>query len=688
RGGGEGGEGGKNTKHDVKKEQLSKEESDRGIFKQFEGIGILMLDVWGNQPWGLGELRIEEESKEEDGGEGGGRSGYEPTPLLSKRQEKMLRKAMATPSMTSLVVCSGTPMVSEPMVHPKAPAESSERQKEREKYLKKIKKELKKQGKKGRAEIKRIEKEEKTPKLAMLSPSEVGPMSDFYDEKRPEFHWSYHAPFLQDLLESLFDWAFHGDVQHKDEEGLPIKRDVVLLCAGTRSGVRTVIEDHQTGGKITQLCVGPISDATTPCPWMLLPGTIGDRITFTHYPIVTSEPERVSSSEGRRDGERVESGVQGVRGSGLCLFHHQPSFGLLNVISEPRSARIEPFLVYRGGGKHVADPVDTSVRVQGLDTAPGASPALGSGLGSEAAGEETSCGGSVILGPVVGKVDVLPRGEGNRESCRVPILLEVDTPGTVTCLMRDVLTSEEFRVERYLRARRPRSFWMQGLRSSRKYLIEFEGVVNGHDRLGYLTTPHSSFPDMVMAAVSNDRPGELPVAEINLWETLASRLKEPWHGLEVILHVGGQVDLTSAFETCGTFLSEVEDKRRQGKVSPAAEAQAMIAVKERFREEYRKIWNQPSTRQVLSSCQHLMMWGQSEACNGYSRKGALEKFGLVGRRLLRLAREVYREYQRQLWDTKWGTKLQVGLHHHEAYYTTFRWGTIGVLSLDSREIIP
>lgn len=35
------------------------------------------------------------------------------------------------------------------------------------------------------------------PKLAMLSPGEIGAMGAFYDEARPCFHWSYHSPYLQ-----------------------------------------------------------------------------------------------------------------------------------------------------------------------------------------------------------------------------------------------------------------------------------------------------------------------------------------------------------------------------------------------------------------------------------------------------------------------------------------------------------
>lgn len=50
--------------------------------------------------------------------------------------------------------------------------------------------------------------------------------------------------------------------------------------------------------------------------------------------------------------------------------------------------------------------------------------------------------------------------------------------------MRDVATSETFREERAMKPRRPRAFWMQGLRPARRYAIEFEGISNRGDRTG------------------------------------------------------------------------------------------------------------------------------------------------------------------------------------------------------------
>ena len=53
--------------------------------------------------------------------------------------------------------------------------------------------------------------------------------------------------------------------------------------------------------------------------------------------------------------------------------------------------------------------------------------------------------------------------------------------------MRDVATSETFQLERKMKARRPRAFWMQGLRAARRYAIEFKGVSNAEARTGEMS---------------------------------------------------------------------------------------------------------------------------------------------------------------------------------------------------------
>lgn len=62
--------------------------------------------------------------------------------------------------------------------------------------------------------------------------------------------------------------------------------------------------------------------------------------------------------------------------------------------------------------------------------------------------------------------------------------------------------------------------------------------------------------------------------------------------------------------------------------------------KRRFVVDSPQVWNQPCTRKVLASCQHIMMWGQGECRSGYGREKHAAVSSWAGRRLLRVAKEV------------------------------------------------
>ncbi|CAM9100798.1 unnamed protein product, partial [Hapterophycus canaliculatus] len=457
----------------------------------------------------------------------------------------------------------------------------------------------------------------------------------------------------------LFDWASEGAIPTK--KGQPSrKRDLVFICGGTGCGVRTEVRDRRTGLSFTQLCVGRMSDATISCPWSSAAGSIGDRILFTHRPIQHPSRRAENSSPAGRN-----SNSSGNDHSNIMDGGSMSSFALVTVLSEPLDALITAAVVQPpklpAAEVNIGSAQGKMFQSAGLNFAQGRQPD---------GWQEKEEKAAVIVGPVVGRVEVIKQSGLVRESCRVPVVIEVDRGGKVTCVMRDVATSETFREERVMVSRRPRAFWMQGLRPARRYAIEFGGVSNSGDRTGgSLTTPNSSHPDLTIVAVSHDRPGELSSGgEANLWGALGERLRSPWHAVEAVLHLGGQVDLSNAFEDGKCCLERLEGRRKAGKVSQEEEVSTMDALKERLREEYRKarkptrssaVWNQPCTRRVLASCQHIMMWGQGECCGGYGRGGHASVSTWAGKRLLRLAKEVFHEYQRQLWDPLWGYPFKV-----------------------------
>lgn len=62
------------------KSKSDKRETDRGIYREYGGIGVLTLDVWGSQPWRLDEPGLATAKEAEDEG-----PGFHPKALLSKR---------------------------------------------------------------------------------------------------------------------------------------------------------------------------------------------------------------------------------------------------------------------------------------------------------------------------------------------------------------------------------------------------------------------------------------------------------------------------------------------------------------------------------------------------------------------------------------------------------------------------
>lgn len=174
-----------------------------------------------------------------------------------------------------------------------------------------------------------------------------------------------------------------------------------------RCGVRTEVRDRRTGATFTQLCVGRLSDRAVPCPWPLSEGTIGDRIVFNHKPALHHEGEKSSqnvltipSSAGVNSSSSSSSGGGGGGNS---------SFAMVTVLSEPLDVNISASLVLAPDGQATDE--------------------------SQEHRQQSENGPAIILGPVVGRVDVIAQSGVVRESCCVPVLLEVDQEGEVACVV-------------------------------------------------------------------------------------------------------------------------------------------------------------------------------------------------------------------------------------------------------------
>ena len=265
-----------------------------------------------------------------------------------------------------------------------------------------------------------------------------------------------------------------------------------------------------------------------------------------------------------------------------------------------------------------------------------------------------------MTGPVVGKV-------GERDAI---VLLEVSRSTRVECCVSEVSSAHPFgkaiaRETRNMKAYRPAPFWLTGLKPGHRYVVVFSGVDRDvvESRVARFTTPSALERVTHLYAVADNDPGRLKSKEPSRWEQLCVRVKA---GLPTaVLHLGAQVNGTHVFLRALSELTALDD---DGNAS-SLQVQAVVAQAEtEFRELYRQAWNMPFVREVLASCSNMMIWSDRDICDGFGVPGLLEMYvkqatqqksgrvlpeEAVKRRLaplLKVAQQVFREYQHQLID--------------------------------------
>jgi len=222
----------------------------------------------------------------------------------------------------------------------------------------------------------------------------------------------------------------------------------------------------------------------------------------------------------------------------------------------------------------------------------------------------------------------------------------------VVCVLTDVLTAERFCQEAVLKPLRAYVFRFTNLRPLRRYRINLERTENPRQFTGVLTTPSAATKSKLNAVVvSGDRPSQLSEGDPSMWQALSRRLQEPWCGIDVVLHIGGQVALGPTARECLYYVlwrwghtvkdedlghghqrfhprtmadrtaeeSQDEDRELTGLTKHNME-ELKEEVRGRFRTQYRKQWNSPHKKAVLSCCSHIMMWSDKDIMEGWSWK--------------------------------------------------------------------
>ena len=262
----------------------------------------------------------------------------------------------------------------------------------------------------------------------------------------------------------------------------------------------------------------------------------------------------------------------------------------------------------------------------------------------------------ITLGPIIGKVtDTTAR-----------ILIEIDSDATVVCNATDN-AGNTLEFSDNLKKNRPFAFALNGLQPNTEYKIIFTGV-DGSTPNSRVKTFESNTERMNVAAVSCNFPSRN--GENDMWGDLRDRFVVP-NDVDLLLHVGDQVYGDSVFDKAMSIirLNNPKGKKAQDE-----------AISELYRGLYRKNWTEPTIRSVLANVSNLMIWDDHEIRDDWGSRADDSNPEKPAYRIGSLARDVYREYQRQLWDDAFSSSAPTSSdeqHFHS-------WGKIGILFVDQR----
>lgn len=234
------------------------------------------------------------------------------------------------------------------------------------------------------------------------------------------------------------------------------------------------------------------------------------------------------------------------------------------------------------------------------------------------------------VGPVIGKVT----------DTNARVLLEVDQDADVTCRATPEGSAGAAGATKKLSLKkgRPGVFALEPLQPGTTYRVAFSGATSDIP-CQFATLPADTHALNIAAVSCNFVPRR---GETDLWRDLYDRYASPGH-VNLLLHLGDQVYGDQAFEESMHILR--------------ANAADEEAVRERYRRLYRLTWNHPSQRLVMARVPNLMIWDDHDIRDDWGGYPAHRDPNSIEGHVGRLARQVYRDYQRQLWDDSVKTHL-------------------------------
>ena len=252
---------------------------------------------------------------------------------------------------------------------------------------------------------------------------------------------------------------------------------------------------------------------------------------------------------------------------------------------------------------------------------------------------------SLCVGPVMGEVTqskaVILLEVKSDLRARMEITCELYKKGTSTVLSKQTIIFS---------SRSPRAFVFQeetetGLEADTEYVAVFHGlnVVDAPRAFALFKTKPETIKNFRIIAFSCDRPDRMFLGQKNPWYDIAKRS----YKTDVILHLGDQVYNKGEDndKTCQLFGEEYEAMDDTEKKLMKKRGRALLAKK------YRETWNKKATRSSLQQGCHLMIWSDNDVANDFTTMKDQSGEQAYPPAFLQVGIEMYRDYQRLLWDT-------------------------------------
>jgi len=280
----------------------------------------------------------------------------------------------------------------------------------------------------------------------------------------------------------------------------------------------------------------------------------------------------------------------------------------------------------------------------------------------------------ISVGPVIGKVT----------SSTAIVLLEINLSVQITV---HLIPNNEPYARKASRTQGmpkdiPKAFYFENLTPNTIYNVVLEGV-NARDaqyktgRLRTMMTAYSDNDELQIVALSCNNPVDLRDKETNMWDLLAKQVKKG--DVDLVLHVGDQVYGWKEFEDAQAILRYSGIPRgAESAYSDDPNIKYLCdKIRHRIRDIYRFTWNLPGTNVVLSHCSNIMIWSDNDIYNDFTIAKQAGEDGIEPI-MLHLAHQVYREYQRQLWDINYDRDVTTNEFHYH------RFGHTGIFMHDMR----